>query len=254
MTPAARERWQVQEPVLLITLSAWVVLVTKPGGVDLGSSCCLPKTAGMAFSSVSIHQLAARNPPASLALGWGLMLTAMMLPMLVAPLRHVLDRSFIRRRARAVLLFVAGYTAIWMAAGILLIAVSLAVRLLTPESYLPGVLAAIIALIWQCSPFKQRCLNRGHNHSELAAFGTAADLDAIRFGATHGIWCVGSCWALMLLPELFPRGHIAVMAAVTLWLNAERFDRPMPPRWRLRREGKAARIVAVKARMLLQRS
>ncbi|WP_167480726.1 DUF2182 domain-containing protein [Mesorhizobium waimense] len=30
---------------------------------------------------------------------------------------------------------------------------------------------------------------------------------------THGVWCVGSCWALMLLPLLVSHGHVATMAA-----------------------------------------
>ena len=74
------------------------------------------------------------------------------------------------------------------------------------------------------------------------------------FGITHAVWCVGSCWALMLLPLLVSHGHIAVMAAVALWLAAERLDRPRTPRWRWRWHGpgKAARIVIAQARMRVQ--
>jgi len=49
------------------------------------------------------------STPAKLAAGSALMIAAMMSPLLMAPLRHVRDRSFARRRARAMLLFVAGY-------------------------------------------------------------------------------------------------------------------------------------------------
>jgi len=38
----------------------------------------------------------------------------------VAPLRHVRERSFARRRTRAMLLVVLGYLAVWMAAGMVL--------------------------------------------------------------------------------------------------------------------------------------
>jgi predicted metal-binding membrane protein len=201
----------------------------------------------------SLDLLLAHNSPASLAVGWALMLAAMMTPVLIAPVRHIRDRSFAHRRARAIALFVAGYAAVWMAAGVMLLALAQAVRLVAPESFVPLALVTTIALIWQFSPFKQRCLNRGHAHPELAAFGRAADIDALRFGWTHGVWCVGSCWALMLLPLLVSRGHVAAMAAVTLWLFAERLDRPMPPCWRLRGPGKAARIAVAQARMRLQR-
>jgi predicted metal-binding membrane protein len=253
MTPAARQRSQVRAPVLFISAAAWILLVVEPGGAAL-SAHCSPAMLGVMPSPASLDLLLKFNPPASLAAGWALMLAAMMAPVLIAPVRHVRDRSFSHRRARAIALFVAGYASVWMAAGVMLLALALAARLVAPESSVPVALAAMIALVWQFSPFKQRCLNRCHAHSELAAFGPAADIEALRFGLSHGVWCVGSCWALMLLPLLVSRGHVAAMAAVTLWLFAERLDRPMPPRWRLRAPDKAARIVFAQARMRLQRS
>ena len=235
MTPAARERAQVRTPVLFVSAAAWILLIFEPGGM-----------AGHA------HHSAAAAAPASLALGWALMLAAMMAPLLVAPIRHVRDRSFARRRARAVALFAAGYFAIWMAAGAVLLASSLAIRQAAPESSAPLALAVVIAIIWQFSPAKQRCLNRGHAHPQLPAFGRAADIGAFCFGFVHGIWCAGSCWALMLLPLLISRGHLVAMAAATLWLLGERLERPLPPRWSVQVPSKAARLVAAQARVRLQ--
>src|SRR3546814_20852665 len=73
--------------------------------------------------------------------------------------------------------------------------VILGVNLLMPMSYIPALVVGIIALVWQFSPVKQRCLNRGHDHRPLAAFGWRAHRDALLFGSVHGIWCVGSGWA-----------------------------------------------------------
>jgi predicted metal-binding membrane protein len=84
------------------------------------------------------------------------------------------------------------------------------------------------------SPDKQRCLNRCHNHRPLAAFGVAADWDVFRLGFAHGFWCVGSCWAAMLLPMMLPTGHLAAMAAVSVLMFCERLDPPRPPAWRWR--------------------
>ena len=251
MTPAARERLQVRVPMLLMSAAAWMLLVIDPRGMALHAhhSTTVP---GAPPSSVSFEMLMAHNPPASLAAGWTLMLVAMMLPLVIAPVRHIRDRSFPRRRGRAILLFVASYAAVWMAAGVVMFALALTVRLVAPQSFVPVALMTVVALVWQFSPAKQRCLNRGHAHPELAAFGSAADIDALRFGWTHGVWCVGSCWALMLLPMLMSRGHMAAMAAVSLCMFAERLDRPMPPRWRLRGVNKAARIAVAQTRMLLQ--
>lgn len=202
-------------------------------------------------SLASFQMLLAMNQPSSMAAGWALMLVAMMSPTLIAPIRHILERSFKRRRARSVTLFVAGYAAIWMAAGGVLLAAALMLNLLAPQSYLPAVVVGLIAFVWQCSPIKQRCLNRSHNHRELAAFGIAADLDALRFGITHGVWCVGSCWALMLIPVLLLDGHLIAMAAVTFLMISERLEQPRPLSWRLRVRGKLMRIVVAQTRIRL---
>ena len=215
MTAAARERLRVRTPVLCLSAAAWMALVLNTGGRAMAAHC------------------AAGESVASRAGGWALMLAAMMAPAVVAPVRHVRASSFARRRARAVALFVAGYTAVWMAAGSALMA----------ASWVGPVLGIAMTLVWQCSPAKQRCMNRGHAHRELRAFGRAADADALRFGLAHGAWCVGSCWALMLLPLVLPGVHWAAMAAVSAWVWAERLEVPAAPGWRWRGAGKAGRIV-----------
>jgi predicted metal-binding membrane protein len=195
--------------------------------------------------------LLAMNPPACVAAGWALMLVAMMSPVLIAPVCHVRLRSFSHRRARSIAIFGAGYAVIWMAVGGVLVAIELAAKLLAPQSYLPAAGVVLIALVWQFSPIKQRCLNRCHAHTELAAFGAAADFAALRFGMTHGIWCAGSCWALMLLPMLLPRGHVVAMAVVAILIFSERLEEPMRPCWRWRGFGKVIRIVVAQARIRL---
>jgi predicted metal-binding membrane protein len=256
MTPAAHERLQVRVPLLLLSATAWIVLLVEPNGTAMPSHhmAAMPHMTPIqgVTQSASVDMVLAHSSPASLALGWALMLAVMMLPLLSAPVRHVRARSFAQRRARAITLFIIGYAMMWMAAGVVLLALSAIMQLIPLESSLLVALITLIALVWQCSPIKQRCLNHGHAHPELAAFGTAGDIDALRFGFTHAVWCVGSCWVLMLLPLLVPHGHIAVMAAVTLWLAAERLDRPRTPRWSWHGPSKAARIVIAQARMRVQ--
>lgn len=182
------------------------------------------------------------------------MLVAMMSPVLIPPVRHIRLRSFTHRRARSIVLFVTGYAAIWMALGGVLLGIELAVASFAPQSYLPAAATILVALVWQFSPIKQRCLNRCHAHRELAAFGAAADFDALRFGMTHGIWCAGSCWALMLFPMLLLRGHMVVMATVAVVIFSERVELPGPPCWRWRGPSRVVRIMRAQARMLLQHS
>jgi predicted metal-binding membrane protein len=233
-----------------VSAAAWAVLAMDAGGLAL-PLICASGTMWVLPSAASFDLALALNPFASLAKGWMMMLGAMMGPLLIAPVRHVRDRSFARRRVRAIALFIIGYAASWGLAGIALLALALAVRLAVPGSLLPSMLVLLIAIAWQMSPAKQSCLNRCDAQPTLSAFGIAADLDALRFGATHGAWCVGSCWALMLLPLLVSHDHLAAMAAVALWVFAERLNEPLPPRWCWRWPGKAVRIAVMHAQLAI---
>jgi predicted metal-binding membrane protein len=248
MTDTARDIARVRNPVLVISAVTWILLLLEPGGLVIFAHCPAMISGAMPMPS-SFQTLLAMNPPASLAAGWAVMLFAMMSPALIPPLCHIRLRSFTSRRARSIALFVAGYAAIWMAVGSALLAIELAAKSFAPQSYLPAVSAVLMALVWQFSPIKQRCLNRCHAHTELAAFGAAADFDVLRFGVTHGVWCAGSCWALMLFPMLLPRGHVVAMAAVAVLIFSERLEQPRPLCWRWRGLGKVKRIVIAQARI-----
>ena len=251
VTYEARELARVRNAALLISAVTWILLLVEPGSMGLLAHC--PAT-GSGAMPVTFQMLLAMSSPMSLAAGWALMLVAMMSPVLIPPVLHIRLGSFTHRRARSVALFVTGYAAIWMAIGGVLLAIEIMVHLFISEWYLPAVSMVLIALVWQLSPFKQRCLNRCHANSELAAFGAKADFDALRFGMTHGTWCVGSCWALMLFPMLLPRGHVVAMAIAAALMFSERLEQPRPPCWRWRGFGKAGRIVVAQARMRLQGS
>ncbi|HVT99548.1 MAG TPA: DUF2182 domain-containing protein [Acidobacteriaceae bacterium] len=193
----------------------------------------------------------AHNPPGPLALHWLVMTVAMMLPLMTTPIRHLRDRSLRNRRARGIALFLAGYFTIWLTAGFALSALEWGINILWVGSSTSFVLVGLCLALYEVSPLKQACLNRGHSHPAVEAFGRAADLDALRFGWTHGAWCVGSCWALMLLPLLFNRGHLAAMALVTLWLVAEHLEGLVAPGWRLRRPRKAIQILVAESKRLV---
>jgi len=250
MTINFRKRRQLNILILFISAAVWIMLLFNPGSMMNIAHCPITDSG---TSLTSLQMLLTMNPISSLAAGWCLMLIAMMLPTLIAPIRHIIERSFNRRRIRSVTLFLIGYAVIWMAAGILLIAAMLLLNLFMPQSILPVVGVAIAAVLWQCSPIKQRCLNRGHNHKELAAFGIAGDWDTLNFGITHGVWCVASCWALMLFPILISQGHFAAMAVVTYIMISERLEQPRPLSWRLRFPGKLLWIALAQTRIRLQR-
>jgi predicted metal-binding membrane protein len=230
----AKEYARLRNAVLLISLIAWIIIMLAPRN----TSCCSPS--GFALSWASSFR---SGTAVSFAFGWALMLIAMMTPMLVPPLYHIRITSFRRRRAWATVLFVAGYGLIWMAAGSGALIAELTASRFMHQSFLPAILVAVAALVWQVSPYKQTCLNRCHQHGPLAAFGTAADLDALCMGLKHGRWCTGSCWATMLFPMLLPEGHVVAMAAVSTLMFCERLDPPRIPSWGWRGFGAASRYI-----------
>jgi predicted metal-binding membrane protein len=232
------------------SLAGWSALALYRNDVTL-SAFCAGGSPGAPPLSVALSLALVVNAPFKLVTGWALMIVAMMAPLVVAPLRHVHDRSFARRRARAILLFVAGYVAVWMVAGVALQVLALAARWAAPAPLVCFSLACAVALVWQVSPAKQWCLNRCHRQPQLAAFGMAADHDALVFGLSNGVFCVGACWALMLLPLLVGRGHLPAMIAVALFVFAERFEATAPLHWRWRGFATALRIVTARARLHL---
>jgi len=181
--------------------------------------------------------------PAGAAVNSLLMLAAMMAPVLIPPIQFVRGIGLARRRTRSTLLFVGGYTAVWIFAGavMLTLAATLRASTLPPSVQVAAVL--VIAFVWQCSPAKQAALNRCHARPALAAFGRAADSDVLVFGVTHGVMCAASCWGWMFLPLLVPAGHMAVMTAAAMLIFCERLDNPAPTGWRWRGLGKARRLV-----------
>jgi len=238
-----RDRVRVRNTVLAVASLAWLFLwmrsLWSPG---------LPHQ--------HMHHPAAGAGAVSVApaFDWILMFAAMMAPTLIPPIQFVRSNGLARRRARSTWLFVTGYTAVWVLAGVCMMLVVAALGSSRLPQSLPVGAFFLVALIWQCSPAKQACLNRCHKHKPLAAFGRAADVDALVFGADKGVWCVASCWAWMLLPMLLATWHLWAMMAVTILIFCERLESPAPARWQWRGLGRAYRIVSAWVRFRVRAS
>lgn len=250
MTYEVREFARVAKTVRTVSIAAWILLLVPGGAAFIGHHHAGPRSSML--RTMPSHVVLAVLPGISLVLGRVVMLAAMMSPMLIAPLCHIRLRSLRRRRARATILFVAAYVGVWLLIGYLLLAITAAATVFSGGSYLPATIVLFAALAWQFSPAKQRCLNGCHGYSRLAAFGTAADVDALRYGVNHAGWCIGSCWAWMLLPMLCLRGHLLVMAVITILLFCERLEEARSPSWGVRGTRKAARILVAQTRIHLR--
>ena len=146
------------------------------------------------------------------------------------------------------------HAAVWTVGGIVLFVSASVLRSVTGHTDLALLLGLVAAVGWQLSPLKQHCLNRHCAHPPIASFGAAADRDALRFGGAHAAWCLGSCWALMLVPLLVPAWHVGVMLVVSVWMWVEPLDRPERPTWRVRLPLRFLRIAGITVRSLPPRA
>ena len=107
-------------------LAAWLLLLCLPGN-DL-ALCVAPRATPIDGALAGIAATFATFDPQRFAAEWALMIVAMMFPLLVPMIAFVAARNFAARRERSVSLFVAGFAAVWIAAGVLAGAGLLAVR------------------------------------------------------------------------------------------------------------------------------
>lgn len=127
-------------------------------------------------------------------------------------------------------LFAAGYLVCWTAfsaAATALQAGLARAALLTPmmESAAPWLTAAILVVagVYQWSSLKRACLERCRTPvAWIVENWRPGALGALRMGIAHGLYCVGCCWALMLL--LFAGGVMSlwVIAALALYAVVEK--------------------------------
>jgi predicted metal-binding membrane protein len=81
----------------------------------------------------------------------------------------------------------------------------------------------VIAGVYQLTPIKYTCLRNCRSPLGLLMSGWRSGMSgAFRMGIKHGAYCVGCCWALMLL--LFAGGvmNLIVIAALTLFVAFEK--------------------------------
>ena len=166
---------------------------------------------------------------------WVVMMIAMMLPS-AAPIALLYQRvaSSDARTTRAafrVYIFTVGYLAVWCAFSLAATGMQWALStsdLLSPMMRMRSTASAatmlIIAGAWQWSPLKQRCLRRCRAPAEfIAREWRAGNAGAWRMGLHLGAYCLGCCWAMMLL--LFVGGvmSFAWIVAISLTVLLEKF-------------------------------
>jgi predicted metal-binding membrane protein len=168
------------------------------------------------------------------AAAWITMITAMMLPSAVPLLGLFAGVSRGQPRAGLVVAaFASGYLAVWMVFGWLALGFDTAVHTAVEASpWLHErpqlVIAAVLALAgaFQFSSLKDRCLSTcRHPGAYLLSHYRRGAGAALRIGCGHGLFCLGCCWALMLVAFAAGVANLWWMAALTALMVFEKTGR-----------------------------
>jgi predicted metal-binding membrane protein len=224
-----RERWIVIGSLGLLTAACWAWIV--PMADDMYG--------GMTGPSAWMMTTAWDAPHLALLFAmWTAMMTGMMLPS-AAP--TLLIYGMVARRddaagaAMRVHLFAGGYLIAWTAfsavatGGQRLLA---STGVLSPMMEAQAPLAAgamlVVAGLYQLTPLKRACLSACQSPAAfLVKHWRAGRAGALRLGLVHGWYCLGCCWALMLLLFAFGVMNLGVIVGLTAFLLLEKL---MPPR------------------------
>jgi predicted metal-binding membrane protein len=161
-------------------------------------------------------------PTALYVCGWLLMLAAMMLPTTL-PLLHRFRLMTVARPDRIALvsLLISGYMLAWIGFGVAAHVcdtfVNVGVRQVTwleTHGWLIGAIVLMIAGAFQFTRLKYHCLDRCRTPLGFITsrwHGRRPRWEAFRLGLEHGLFCVGCCWAIMLLMFLVGTGNVGWM-------------------------------------------
>jgi len=155
---------------------------------------------------------------------WQIMTVAMMLPSSMPMIKLVMYAGQRQQRPTAILLaFLAGYATIWtgFALGAFLADTLLHFLVdqwlwLATHPWLIGATTFAIAGLFQFTPLKRRCLDACRTPLGFFIHYYRKGVEpAWRLGLRHGSFCLGCCWALMLVMFGVGIGSLAAMAALT---------------------------------------
>jgi len=210
--------------LVIVPLLSWAWIVTMArdmNGPMTGSSAWM-----MATRWDAVHLLL-------LWAMWAVMMAAMMLPS-ASPVM-MLYAAAARRRGEAagrplhLFALAAGYVLVWggfSLGAVVLQRVLATLLVLSPMMQMTGPAGGIVLIVaglYQLTPLKWMCLQTCRSPlSFLMQRWQEGRAGAFRMGAEHGVYCVGCCWALMLL--LFVGGvmNLMVIVALTVFVAIEK--------------------------------
>jgi predicted metal-binding membrane protein len=164
---------------------------------------------------------------------WVLMIAAMMLPT-TYPVLQIFRRIVAQRpdAGRLTGWVIVGFFVAWMAFGLLahaadalLLAAARREGALIVHGWAIGAAVLAGAGLFQFSALKYRCLEQCHTPFGFVVarwHGRSAAQEAFRLGLDHGLFCVGCCWALMLVMFVVGMGSLGWMIVLAAVMAAEK--------------------------------
>jgi len=165
---------------------------------------------------------------AAFVVAWLAMMAAMMLPA-VSPVVRLYSLAAANGRVAPLPFFVAGYLVVWTSVGLpayfgwqaLMDPISDG----RPWAGRLGGAVLLIAAVWQLTPLKSLCLR--HCRSPMSVFLTvrgslARPSAALLAGTTHGLYCLGCCWALMAILVALGTMNLAWMLGLAVLILLEK--------------------------------
>ncbi|KGF69125.1 hypothetical protein LL06_12630 [Hoeflea sp. BAL378] len=254
---ARRPLWPVLAMVALTAAIAWWFLVSMAGSIAAVEGSARPLGPGMSliarflplepgsFAAViadlclSGTSGAALAPGSAVATGlalfvmWFAMAAAMMLPTAAPMIRtyaEIADTAAGRGdRVVHPVVLAAGYLVVWAGAAVLFTLVQMLIGSLTgapAAAPARGVVAGMILLVagaYQFTALKHACLTKCRNpFTTLFARWRTSPAGVFRLGMEQGVWCLGCCWALMLIMLAVGSMNVVWMAALTVFTFVEK--------------------------------
>lgn len=165
--------------------------------------------------------------PAAFLAVWTGMMAAMMAPS-VAPVGALYARTVQTSRAPRLVAFGFSYLLVWAAAGIPALLLATWLDSLTMDSARAGRVALAGALavcgLYELSPLKQACLRHCRSPLGLLMHYSSyhGELRDFRAGFHHALYCLGCCWALMVVLIAVGTMNLLAMALLALVILLEK--------------------------------
>lgn len=224
MEAVLRPRARLPRAVPVVVAAAWVAMVAAQ----------LTGRDGLVHQHALIEQGLPIVGVAAFALAWVLMIVAMMVPSTLGMVGlYARTSAKDAHPRRALVAFLGGYVAVWTCFGIVALGADVGLHHAVdavpwiadrPWVVLAGALA--LAGAFQFSALRERCLHVcRHPFAYLFQHYRPGERAGLALGWSHGLFCLGCCWALMVLMFAVGVANLAWMAVLTAVMVYEKVGR-----------------------------